>query len=141
MKKILNNLILELHVPDFKSIQEFYSLLGFELVLEDTATDKERGYMVLKRKDALGETILNFYGNTNEVSKHKHFVQFPEGTPRGYAVEITIPVEDIEEFWNKTKAVLTKESISQELEMKSFGKKDFRLTDPAGFYLRFTELV
>src|SRR5688500_15238415 len=124
MNKILNNLILELHVPDFKSIREFYSLLGFEQVLDDPVTDKERGYMVLKRKDALGETILNFYGNTSEVSKHKHFVQFPEDTPRGYAVEITIPVENVEEFWNQTKDTLPNESISQELEMKSFGKKD-----------------
>lgn len=99
------------------------------------------GYLVLKRKDPIGDTSINFYGDKEKVSKHAHFADFPADTPRGYAVEITIPVADVEGLWNEVRDKLKDNQISQQLILKRWGKKDFRLIDPFGFYIRFTELV
>lgn len=142
-KPIRNNLVLELHVPDFNKVREFYSLFGFEEASYDPTSGggSSMGYLVLKRNDAAGETMINFYGDKTEVSKHSHFNQFPESTPRGYEVEITIPTAEVEELWESIKEKIPPESIAQELTLKRWGKKDFRVVDPFGFYIRFTELV
>jgi catechol 2,3-dioxygenase-like lactoylglutathione lyase family enzyme len=143
MHNISNNLILELHIPDFDQAREFYSQFGFtELSYDPTSGGgSDLGYMVLQREDPLGTTLINFYGDREAVAKHEHFINFPAKTPRGYAVEITIPVADVEKLWNEVKETLEPEAISQALKVKRWGKKDFRLIDPHGFYLRFTELV
>ena len=54
--------------------------------------------MVLKRDDKMGSSLLNFYGDKKKVSQHARFVDFPEDTPKGYAVEITIPVSNVEKL-------------------------------------------
>ncbi len=143
MNKISNNLILELHVPDFKKIKKFYSLFGFyELSYDSTSGGGcDLGYMVLEREDSLGRTLINFYGDKDKVSKHSYFKDFSPLTPRGYGVEITIPVSNIDKLWNNVKNKLTKKQISQSLTLKRWNKKDFRVVDPFGFYIRFTELV
>jgi uncharacterized glyoxalase superfamily protein PhnB len=143
MKNPNNNLILELHVPDFEPARTFYKLFGFEEINYDPTSGggSDLGYMILKRDDVLGETHLNFYGDKPKVSEHARFNEFPASTPRGYAVEITIPVSDVEMLWNEIKDKLPVEQISQELTLKCWGKKDFRVVDPFGFYIRFTELV
>ncbi|OGZ44387.1 MAG: hypothetical protein A3A29_01690 [Candidatus Ryanbacteria bacterium RIFCSPLOWO2_01_FULL_47_79] len=128
-----NNIVIELHIHDFDKARDFYSKLDFEVVSEDPIGE-HLGYMVLQ----LGSTRLNFYGGEERVSDHAFFRDFPKETPRGYEVEITIPVDDVEGYYKK---VLSKicGHIAQELIMKRWGKKDFRLVDPFGFYLRFTE--
>lgn len=143
MPIVPNNLVLELHVPDFAKAREFYKLFGFSDLRYDPQSggNSELGYLVLKRKDALGETHINFYGNKEKVSQHSHFKDFPPTTPRGYAVEITIPVTDVNALWEATKDKLTQVQIAQPLVLKRWGKKDFRVVDPFGFYVRFTELV
>jgi len=75
------------------------------------------------------------------VSQHSHFRDFPADTPRGYAVEITIPVSDVEGLWKSVKNKLRPKQIAQPLTLKRWGKKDFRVIDLHGFYVRFTELV
>lgn len=97
--------------------------------------------MVLKRDDTLGRTLINFYGDKEKVSKHAHFVDFPPDTPRGYAVEITVPVSDVEQLWGLVKEKLDPSQIAQPLTLKRWGKRDLRVIDPFGFYVRFTELV
>lgn len=143
IEPIRNNLVLELHVPDFEKVRSFYTKLGFrELTYDPTSGGgSDLGYLVMKREDAIGSSMINFYGDKSKVAKHAHFSQFPETTPRGYAVEITITVDDVEKFWDEVKDELPKEQVAQELELKRWGKKDFRIVDPFGFYLRFTELV
>jgi len=64
---ITNNLIVELHVPDFAPIKSFYSQLGFEIISEDEKSSNYPGYLVLSRKDPLGNSILNFYGDDDRV--------------------------------------------------------------------------
>lgn len=97
--------------------------------------------MVLKREDSYGRTMINFYGDKKKVSEHAYFNNFPANTPRGYAVEITIPIYDVEKLWETIKGRLSKEQIAQPFKMKRWNKKDFRVIDPFGFYVRFTELV
>jgi len=143
MNNISNNLILELHIPNFEKARKFYALFGFdELSYDPTSGGKSTlGYMVLKREDAIGRTLINFYGDKEEVSQHAHFADFSATTPRGYAVEITIPVSDVEKLWNSIDKKLNPSEIAQPLTLKRWGKKDFRIVDPFGFYVRFTELV
>ncbi len=143
MNIVPNNLVLELHVPDFSKAREFYALFGFtELKYDPTSGGgSDLGYLILGRKDTLGETHINFYGDKEKVSQHAHFVNFPVTTPRGYGVEITIPVSDVEGLWNEVKDKLPLNQISQPLTLKRWGKQDFRVVDPFGFYVRFTELV
>ena len=143
MDKVTNNLVIELHIPDFQKARDFYNIFGFEQLRYDPTSGggSDLGYMILKRTDALGETHLNFYGDKEKVSQHAFFKDFPANTRRGYEVEITIPVSDVEGLWNAVKNTLKPEQIAQPLTLKRWNKKDFRIVDPFGFYIRFTELV
>ena len=141
--KIVNNLIIELHVPSFQLVRDFYSLFGFTELKYDSQSggNSDLGYLILKREDVIGETHLNFYGDKEKVSQHSHFRNFPIDTPRGYEVEITIPVSNVEKLWNEVKDKLSEKQIAQFLTFKRWNKWDFRVVDPFGFYIRFTELV
>ena len=126
-REIKNNLVLELHIPDFAKARKFYSMFGFEELSYDPTSGggSTLGYMVLQRTDSLGTAMINFYGDKPEVSKHAYFNQFPEDTPRGYGVEITFPVDDVTALWEQVKDKLEKEQIAQELMQKRWGKSDF----------------
>ena len=141
--KVANNLILELHVPNFQLARDFYTLFGFTEFRYDPESggNSDLGYLVLGRKDDIGDTHLNFYGDKEKVSEHSHFVDFSPDTPRGYAVEITIPVSDVNKIWDEVKDKIPSNQISQPLKLKRWNKWDFRVVDPFGFYIRFTELV
>ena len=143
MKKIDNNLIIELHVPDFAPVKEFYSKLGFVITMDDAPNDTEQGYLTMTRSDAAGKTMLNFYGGDERVYGQSYFKQFPKETKRGYAAEVTIVAEDVEALYRQV-AVPLKDNIARELkELRDHDHtwKDFRMVDPFGFYLRFTELL
>ncbi|OGY93475.1 MAG: hypothetical protein A2406_01080 [Candidatus Komeilibacteria bacterium RIFOXYC1_FULL_37_11] len=140
---IKNNLIIELHVPDLEVIKSFYSKLGFVITMDDQVNDKELGYLTMTRKDDLGNTMLNFYGGDDRVYNQAYFKQFPKDTKRAYASEVTIPIKDIEVIY-KLATTHLKKYIVRELVEKEDHKhkwKDFRMEDPFGFYLRFTELL
>lgn len=142
-KEIRNNLVVELHVPDFDIAKKFYSILGFEIILEHPITSTETGYLVMKRKDDLGDTIINFYGGNDNVYNQSYFKNFPKDTKRGYAVSLTMPVFDIEKFYNEISPKI-QNHIKQKIKDKKDKEmtwKDFRIEDPFGFYLRFTELI
>jgi len=140
---IKNNMILELHVPDFQPARDFYGKFEFEELTYDPTSGggSDLGYLVLIRRDRIGDTMLNFYGDKEKVTQHAHFKDFPPDTPRGYAVEVTVPVSNVQDLWEKVFSELDKKIISQPLIMKRWGKQDFRVIDPYGFYVRFTELV
>ena len=140
---IRNNLIIELHVPDLDMVKNFYSKLGFKITMYNKLNEKELGYLTMTRKDKIGNTMLNFYGGDDRVYNQSFFKQFPQDTKRGYATEITITTGDIEGIYKKATGEL-KDNIVRELkELEGHGRKwkDFRMVDPSGFYLRFTELI
>jgi lactoylglutathione lyase len=131
---VLTDIYNELHVPDFKKAKSFYSKLGFRIVWEQKP--KQRlGYLVMKR----GKSILCFYCGNKCVYEHSYFKKFSRKTIRGYGVEIVIPTEKIGLLYKKVLKCLGKKSVACPLETKYWGKKDFRMVDPFGYYLRFTE--
>lgn|SRR3989338_5932106 len=140
---IHNNLIIELHVPNLDVVKSFYSKLGFVVSLDDKLTAKELGYVTMTRNDALGSTMLNFYGGDERVYHQSYFKQFPQETKRGYATEVTITVGNIEELYQVACTHLKDHVVRELKELQDHGHswKDFRMVDPFGFYLRFTELL
>lgn len=132
MNKPINNSIqIELHVPDFELVKEFYGKLGFEVVWERKPEEK-KGYLVIKRDN----NILCFWPGNEYVEKQSYFQNFPSDTKRGYAVEIVIMTKDIDGLYRKAESFC---KIVDELQKQPWGLKDFRIEDPFGFYLRFTE--
>jgi catechol 2,3-dioxygenase-like lactoylglutathione lyase family enzyme len=120
------DVFLELHVPDFEKVIKFYTKLGFKIVW------RSEDYLVIRR----GESVLNFYGGSNKVYNQSYFKRFPKKTKRGYAVEIIVPIDDIKKFYKKIKNFV---KVVEPLKLKKWGRWDFRIEDPFGFYLRFTE--
>ena len=140
---IRNNLVVELHIPDFDIAKKFYSTLGFQVILEHVPTADQPGYLVMKMTNELGESVINFYGGNDLVYNQSYFKNFPKDTKRGYATSITIPVANIDEIYDKIADnlkdhILTPVTDKEDKEMKW---RDFRMEDPFGFYLRFTELL
>ena len=129
-KPALSDIILELHVPDFGVVKDFYGKLGFEIVWEREPEGFE-GYLVMKR----GNSILCFWAGNNEVYNHPYFKQFSKDTKRGYGAEIVIFVEDIEKFYGKVSKFA---KVVEKLTLQPWGDKDFRVEDPFGYYLRFS---
>ena len=117
---------IELHVPDFDKTIRFYTRLGFKQLW------RTEDYLVMKRK----RSILNFYGGSENIYSHSYFGRFKKTTKRGYGVEIIIPVESIESFYKRAKRFA---KIVRPLMLKKWGRRDFRILDPFGYYLRITE--
>ncbi|HUD03158.1 MAG TPA: hypothetical protein VMR46_04090 [Candidatus Paceibacterota bacterium] len=140
---ITNNLIVELHVPDFAPIKSFYSQLGFEIISEDEKSSNYPGYLVLSRKDPLGNSILNFYGDDDRVFNQSYFKKFPRDTMRGYAVEFTISTSDLDTLYAHVQKHLSANIMRGLQTLKDDNRewRDFRMADPYGYYLRFTDLL
>ena len=143
MNTIKNNLIIELHVPDFQSVKDFYGKLGFEIISEDKKGEKFPGYLVMRRKDPLGDTVLNFYGDDERVFNQSYFKKFPRDTMRGYAIELTMPTSDIDTFYALAQSEFPQLIMKELQECEDDHRKwrDFRMADPYGYYLRFTDLL
>jgi len=123
---MLTDVYIELHVPDFKRAIEFYSKLGFKLLW------RTEDYLVMKRKTS----VLNFYGGSEKVYRHSYFGRFRKSTKCGYGVEIIIPVDRVEQLYKNVRKFAR---IVQPLQLKKWKRRDFRIVDPFGFYLRITE--
>lgn len=125
-----SDVVLELHVPDFEKVKEFYGKLGFRIVWE-RKPEGMKGYLVMKKNS----NILCFWAGNEEIYNHPYFKQFSKQTKRGYGVEIVIFVKNIEKYYEKVKKFA---KVVEELTTQPWGDKDFRIEDPFGFYLRFS---
>lgn len=130
MKPAQNNVLLELHVPDFEKVKDYYGKLGFKVVWE-RKPEAFKGYLILK----MGDNILCFWPDNEYVYKQPYFKRFPKTTKRGYGVEIVIMVDDIEAYYSRVKDFA---NVVEKLVLQPWGLKDFRAEDPFGYYLRFT---
>ena len=126
-----NSTLLELHVPDFEKVKVFYGKLGFQVVWERKPEEK-KGYLVIKRDD----NVLCFWPGNKYVEKQSYFQNFPSNTKRGYGVEIVIMAEDIENLYKKATSFC---NVVDKLQRQPWGLQDFRIEDPFGFYIRFSE--
>lgn len=132
----LTDTTVELSVDSFQKVKDFYTKLDFVVVWEEKPKDNEQnGYMVMK----FGNSILCFFCGNDEMYNHLYFKNFPKTTKRGYGVEIAIPVEHIDAYYQKISLQIEKKHIYQVLKTKPWGKKDFRIEDPFGYFLRFNE--
>ncbi|MEU7143756.1 hypothetical protein ABZ942_30240 [Nocardia sp. NPDC046473] len=123
--------VVELHVPDFGPVREFYTGLGFEVVWE-RAPEGKKGYLVVQ----LENNVLCFWCGNEYVYEQSYFRKFPESTTRGYGVEVVVMVADIEHQFGR---VSDEGCVASPLKPRDWGIKDFRVIDPFGYYLRFTE--
>lgn len=126
-----NRTLVELHVPDFVPVRRFYTSMGFDVVWERPPAQK-KGYLVL----AMAGNILCFWAGNEYVYEHSYFRNFPRSTPRGYGTEIMLTVPDVKDYYDRFPH---KSHIVAPLERRAWGASDFRVVDPAGFYLRITE--
>lgn len=132
--KALTDVMIELSVPNFETAKSFYGELGFEVVWEEPPKGMN-GYLVMK----LNKSILCFFCGNEYVYNHPFFKQFPKETVRGYGVEISIQVTEIDQYYNQVANRLPRESVFQPLKQQPWGKKDFRIMDPFGYFIRFNE--
>ena len=127
---MIHKMFIELHVHDFDKVRDFYGILGFKEVSRKHANNQE--YLVMEKQG----TIIAFWPGNGRVFEQSHFKQFPKDTPRGYGVEIVIPVDNVFDFYDEIKDLV---SISSELKERAWGLWDFRIIDPFGYYIRITE--
>lgn len=135
-KIALSDIILELHVPDFNVVKDFYGKLGFKKVWEYPVKGQS-GYLVMKRQNS----VLAFFCGNDEVYNHSFFKRYPKTTPRGYGVEICLYISDqpIEKYYQTILDSVRRDRIITPLEVKPWGSKDFRMIDPFGYYICIRE--
>lgn len=126
-----NRSAIELHVSDFEPILKYYTALGFEVVWH-RQPDGEKGYLVLN----LDGNILCFWCGNENVYRQTYFRRYPRGTPRGYGVEVIVMVDHIDDYYEKVRKIA---NIVEPLRLRPWGVRDFRVADPAGYYLRFSD--
>jgi predicted enzyme related to lactoylglutathione lyase len=126
-----NHIQIELHVPDFETVLEFYGKLGFKKVWHHSEKTNPH-YLVMERQG----TILNFWPGNDHVWEQGYFKKFPKDSVRGYGVEIFLPVDDIKSYYNEVKQFA---NVVAEINLRPWGLRDFRIVDPFGYYLRVTD--
>jgi len=119
----------ELHVPDFAPVREFYGRLGFSIVRDEPGPD---GYLVLRHE----QNAIAFWPGSEAVRSHHFFSLHPAGTPRGYGVEIVVTTSELDALYERAKDL---DAVVEPLRRRSWGTRDFRIADPFGYYLRITE--
>jgi dihydroneopterin aldolase len=122
---------IELHVPDFEPVRRFYGALGFIVERDEPGAD---GYLVLRHGDAR----VAFWPGSPRVWEHSYFDRFPRETPRGYGVEVVLAVHDLDPLHARASEL---GCVVSPLERRHWGPRDFRIADPYGYYIRFTEAV
>lgn len=130
----LTDISIELSVPDFSLAKDFYRKLEFEVVWEEPPVGLN-GYLVMR----LNNSIVCFFCGNSRVTEHPYFKQFSPQTKRGYGVEISIPVENIDQYYQRVSNLLDPANLFQPLKEQPWGKKDFRVEDPFGYFLRINE--
>ena len=78
------------------------------------------GFEVVWRNDSMGYAVISRV----------------EATTRGLGVEVVIPVSDLDAIYENAQA---HDATVSTLHERPWGLRDFRVADPDGFYLRFTE--
>ncbi len=118
------DLLIELHVDDLDASAAFYALLGFSQV------HRTHAHAILER----GAQRIALHKSERGIGAHEHFSRWGPGTPRGYGVEIVIPVEDLDAAYGRLGAHAVAAPRA-----RAWGARDFRAQDPSGFYVCVTE--
>jgi catechol 2,3-dioxygenase-like lactoylglutathione lyase family enzyme len=121
---------IELFVKSSRKSAQFYQdFLDFEIV-----KDENNGvYIVMK----LGNVKLAL-NTISSLSESHYFKPEIEKQRLGLGVEIVFEVDDIKTVYKKIKVDYP---IENPLKLQSWGKTDFRIKDPDGYYLRITSKI
>ena len=116
----------EIFVSNFERSRAFYESLGFAVVRhwEDWA-------ML-----ALGDNVLDLQGDTHAVAGPHYFTPEISRFPRGTGVEIAIEVEDVDGLYERARRLGV--DIVKPIQDRPWDARDFRISDPDGYFLRFT---
>ena len=120
----------ELFVSDVERSVTFYQdVLGF------TAVRRAGGYIVLQEGGVLiGLESADALPVDHYIRRQSHF-----GEPRGLGVEIVLECEDIDGLYERVKTALPPDSaVIEPLRGQEWGRRDFRVIDPDGYYVRVT---
>jgi lactoylglutathione lyase len=117
----------ELFVREMGVAVGFYTgVMGFELLRE------EPGYSSLRR----GEVILGLGSISKLPAEGGYFTRDIAEHRRGLGVEIVLEVDDLDAY--HARVLASGYPISEPLQERPWGLRDFRVVDPDGYYLRVT---
>jgi lactoylglutathione lyase len=116
----------ELFVDNPKKTVRFYQkMFGFEVV------KSQARYAEIKKGD-----VRIGIGSAGELMKNHHFNPEIQNQRKGLGVEIVFEVNDIDKVY---KCIQDKGYPTEtKMKMREWGKKDFRVADPDGYYIRVT---
>jgi Uncharacterized protein conserved in bacteria len=121
----------QLFVDDIDSTVEFYTkALGFKVLqmLPDGYTSFANGNVVIAASQIdSAATRDSLMGQTNRASG-----------PKGRGLELILEVADVDEFFSRVLGGSW--SGVEPLEERPWGLRDFRITDPDGYYWRVTSV-
>jgi predicted enzyme related to lactoylglutathione lyase len=117
----------ELFVKDTHASAGFYQrVLGF-------TCDADSGPYIRARS---GSVRIGICDQSTLPSDH-HFSTTALQGPKGVGTEIVLEVENLDAYHERV--VKAGYAIREEIAMRPWGLRDFRLVDPDGYYLRITE--
>jgi lactoylglutathione lyase len=118
----------ELFVSELEPSVRFYQdVLGFERAARGLIGD----YTVMRR--GLAQIALQSHSHLGQ----KHPLKPRAGERFGVCVELVVEVDDLDAAFERARA---KWPIETTLGLRPWGRRDFRLLDPDGFYVRVTSL-
>src|SRR5688572_7307347 len=116
----------ELFVSDLESSARFYQdVLGFERAPRGLIGD----YTVMRR--GLAQIALQ----SQRYLGPEHPLKPREGERFGLCVELVVEVDDLDAAFEQARS---KWPIETTLGLRPWGRRDFRVLDPDGFYVRVT---
>ena len=119
---------LELFVEDMEAAIAFYTrVLAFEV-----ARLEPGGYASLR----LGDIILGIGPVAKLPEEGGYFGRDISAQRRGVVVEIVLEVDDVDGWRDRVAA--SGHPIFEPLQDRPWGLRDFRISDPDGYYLRIT---
>lgn len=119
----------ELFVRDPERSARFYEeALGF--VVRTTSRGAGSDYTEL-----VNGAVCIGIGRLASLSENHHFGGRAGGR-RGVGVEIVFEVQDIIEYERRARAA---DAVFERLQRRPWGRRDFRVLDPDGYYVRVTE--
>ena len=119
------SLRMEIWCRDLAESIEFYrDVVGLEVV-----SQSPEGYTVMKR-----DRVIISLNKVENFTEDNPIV--PLGTERhGLATEFVLEVSDLDDCYRRA---LEADVVQDEMMMRPWGLRDFRVLDPDGFYIRFT---
>lgn len=118
---------LELFVKSVPESKDFYArVLGFDVI-----NYQPNGYSVFRK----GAMQISLEAQANLPNDHP--IKPMAGERAGLGIEIVLEVDDLDAMYDHF--LNQNWPLSNALEERPWGRRDFRVLDPDGYYIRITE--